>query len=282
MRVRVPTVPLHSLGSMMAKKSPYLHKLTDEVGGSIHSLNTIAVSLSHLSNSTTTPAGLNITWKPVNVGGASKNARRFAIRSSIVFHAEMLFEYLSELSKDPFWSPSGINFNIALKSQDSKAKRVSAFCKSIPGIEREWVVLTELMCHWRNKIVHAKSNANISSKDKQFLQSKSNDIYKDYYHFDVDKAISDFRADKVTLKEATTLTTFLIKCCNAIDDHYLNLVNNTKIADVISILNKERDFVVLTKQSKGEKRTRQIERWLEVNYSIFSPALIKDLVEHYT
>lgn len=262
-------------------KSGYLLKLLDEIGGSIHSLNTIAVSLSHLSNTSTAPAGLNITWKPVNVTGASRNARRFAIRSSIVFHAEILFEYLSELSKDPFWSPSGINFNVPLKSQDSKARRVSAFCNNIPGIEKEWMILTELMCHWRNKIIHVKSKSKISSKDKQFIQSKSQDIYNNFYHFDVNKAIEDFRADKVTLKEATTLTTFLIKCCNAIDDYYLSLVENTKKLDVITILNREKEFIVLTKQSPSKKKTRQIERWLKLNYNIFSDKVIDELIEYY-
>lgn len=263
-------------------QSVYLQKILDEIGGSIHSLNTIAVSLSHLSPSSSAPAGLNITWKPVNVSGASKNARRFAIRSSVVFHAEMLFEYLSELSKDPFWKTSGINFNVPLKSQDSKARRFSAFCKSIPNIDREWVILTELMCHWRNKIVHAKSNAQVSSSDRQFLQKKAQCIHDNFYHFDVNKAIEDYRADKVTLKEATTLTTFLIKCCNAIDAHYLSLVQLVSKEGVVDVLNKEKEFIVLTKQSISDKKTRQLEAWLKMHFGILSTEMIDELVKHYT
>ncbi|MFH4832314.1 hypothetical protein [Vibrio diabolicus] len=263
-------------------KSVYLQNLLDEIGGSINSLNTIAVSLSHLSPSSVAPSGLNITWNPVNVSVSAKNARRFAIRSSVVFHAEMLFEYLSELSKDPFWASSGLNFNVPLKSKDSKARRVSAFCKTIPDIDREWVILVELMCHWRNKIVHAKSNAQISSKDRQYLESKAQEIHDNYYHFDVNKAVEDFRADKVTLKEATTLTTFLIKCCSAIDTYYLSFVKNASEADVINILSKEKEFLVLTKQSNSPKKIRQVKAWLNMHYGMLSSDMIDGLVTYYT
>lgn len=265
----------------MMSKSVYLQKLLDEIGGSIHSLNTIAISLSYLSPASVVPSGLNITWNPVNVSGAAKNSRRFAIRSSVVFHAEMLFEYLSEISKDPFWRRSGLNFNVPLKSQDSKARRVSALCKEIPNLEREWMILAELMCHWRNKIVHAKSNAQISSKDRQFLQGKAQEIHDNYYHFDVNKAIEDFRADKVTLKEVTTLTTFLLKCCTAIDAYYLSLVQGTSQTDVIGILSQEKVFVSLTKQSTSAKKERQLKMWLNMHYGILSQEMIDSLVKHY-
>jgi len=262
--------------------SIYLNKLLDEVGGSIHSINTIAVSLSHISSTTVAPDGLNITWKPVNVSAASKNARRFAIRSALVFHAEMLFEYLSDLSKDAFWKASGKNFNIPLNSQDSKARRVSAFCKDIPGIEREWLILTELMCHWRNKIVHAKSNAQISASNRKFLLSQSRQISKNYYHFDVEKAIDDFRADTVTLKEVTTLTTFLIKCCRAIDAHYLSLANNSSADEISNVILENREFKVITKQPSSPKKSRQVRYWVEMNYSIFNEEVVNSLIEQHT
>lgn len=262
-------------------KSIYLKKLLDEIGGSINSINTIAVSLSSLKSSTKVPDGLNITWKPSDVPAAARNARRFANRSALVFHAEILFEYLSDLSRDSLWSISNKSFNKALNSQDSKARRVSAFCKSIPGIEREWIILVELMCHWRNKIVHAKSKAQISASDRKFLVSKSSDIAQNFYHFDVNKAIEDFRADKVTLKEVTTLTTFLIKCCTAVDKYYVDLVNKSSLDEISSTIIKNKEFQILTKQTSSPKKSRQIRSWIEMHYSILDKNVIDKLVDKH-
>ena len=147
----------------MSIESNHLKEFLGDVGHSVHCMNTIAVALSKITEKTKTPSTLNISWKPGDVKRSSVNSRRFAIKSAIVYSVESLFEYLSKVSKSELWLKDDLDFNVKKDSNDKKADRVVRFLEATPGVERECIILTELMCHWRNKVVHAKtSNAKLS------------------------------------------------------------------------------------------------------------------------
>ncbi|MCL6272234.1 hypothetical protein M3P05_20135 [Sansalvadorimonas sp. 2012CJ34-2] len=263
----------------------YLQFLLDEIGHSVHNLNTIAVSLSNLPSEPTVNPSLNIRWEPKNVKASSISARRFAIRSSIVFATELLFEYLSSISDDVFWKSTDqeLNFKKPLAAHDSKAKRFSEFCKNVPGIEHEWILLVELMCHWRNRIVHAStSKAQLSSSDRKYLEEKSSDIYNHFHHFDVIKTLSDYEADKVTLKEATTLITFLIKCCRKIDEYYFSSINQLSTEYFVKTLETDEQLIKIAKQQESSKRQRQIARYIKVTFSHLPEDKLAGIVQMYT
>jgi hypothetical protein len=266
-------------------ESKYLKPLLEEVGHSVHNLNTIAVSLSNLPKAPSVPSGMNIKWAPQNITSSSHNARRFAVRSAIVFSVEVLFEYLRQLSNDNMWKllNNDKNFRKELKSQNSKAKRFSVFCEGIPGLENEWRVLVELLCHWRNRIVHAStSKASLSSSDRQFLLSRTNYFYNGFHHFDVDKAVKDFEVDKVTLKEATTLITLLIKCVRKIDEFYLDEIGRIDIIQFKEKLESNDDFLKIKKLAKSKKRERQINRFIALELGYLSNESRVKIAESYT
>ncbi|CAI1539240.1 hypothetical protein [Serratia plymuthica] len=265
-------------------ETKYLQSVLKEIGYSVHNLNTIAVALSNLpSNSELNPA-LNIKWEPKNLEQSCFSARRFAVRSSLVFAVETLFEYMCSISNDVMWKKInfGLNFKAKLSTNDSKARRFSEFCKSIPGIEKEWYLLVELMCHWRNRIVHAStSNAELSSSDKKFLESKNSILYDNFYHFDVKKMLEDYDVDKVTLKEATTLITFLIKCCRKIDEHYFSSISFLSDQVYCDILDNDNQFTQLINQSSCAKRTRQITKYIEITLCYLSAEKRTELANMY-
>lgn len=265
-------------------ESKHLKKLLNEIGSSVHNINTIAVSLSNLSPGTQVADSLNIRWKPVDVTKSAICARRFAVRSAIVFCAEALFEYLSNLSGDPLWIAlgNGKNFHEELAANDSKAKRFSEFCKGISGIDREWAILVELLCHWRNRIVHAQSKASISAKDRQILESKAKEINENFYHFDVFKAFNDFEADRVTLKEATTLITFVIKCCRKIDEYYISKLKVLDLPSCEAIISADETFIHLAKQQESLKKNRKLTTYIKINYGLLSQKNIDSLVKKNT
>lgn len=281
MRVQVLTMP--SRFEKMTE-TKYLQFILNEIGYGVHNLNTIAVALSNLpSNSIQNPA-LNIKWEPKNLEQSCIAARKFAVRSSLVFAVEALFEYMSNISSDGLWKK--VNFELDFKKQlsanDSKARRFSEFCKAIPGIEKEWYLLVELMCHWRNRIVHAStSNAELSSSDKKILESKHSLLYDDFYHFDVKKALEDYDADRVTLKEATTLITFLIKCCRKIDEYYISSISCLSDEIYNEILDNDAKFSLLRNQMRSGKRSRQIKRYIEINLSYLTEEKITALANKY-
>ncbi|OLF53078.1 hypothetical protein BTN82_19265 [Pseudomonas chlororaphis] len=265
---------------MSTQESKHLRVFLDEVGNSVHCINTIVVGLSHLSASTVTPDGLNITWKPGNVENSSRNARRFAVRSAIVYAVESFFEYLGGMCRDKHW-PNGLgNFNDA-SSKASKAERVSSVLADIPAIEREWLILTELSCHWRNKIVHAQSTANISSTATDFLKSRKTEIYNNLHHLDVNQLLADFKTDKLTLKDGTTLITLLIKCARAVDLHYYDQLPEVSFEQLIAELEECEEYKALTNQQRSMKRTRQIQHWLRINYSTTDAALLQRVADAY-
>ncbi|MCJ8321447.1 MAG: hypothetical protein MJK12_17560 [Colwellia sp.] len=266
-------------------ETKYLHFVLDEIGYGVHNLNTIAVALSNLPSDSRVDPALNIKWEPKNVNTSSIAARRFAVRSSIVFAAETLFEYMNSISDDAMWKElnNGLDFSVELAAHDSKAKRFSEFCKSIPDIEKEWYLLVELMCHWRNRIVHAStSKAQLSSSDRQYLESKSSDIYETFHHFDIKKTLADYEADKVTLKEATTLITFLIKCCRKIDEYYLSSISNISDNVYCDILDKDEQLIKIRKQQHSDKRTRQITKYIEIKLSSLSAEKLVEITTKYT
>lgn len=257
-------------------ETTYLKVFLDDIGHSVHCMNTIAVSLSQLTPETTPPEELNISWKPGNISSSSINARRFAIKSSIVYSVESLFEYLSKISKDKFWSGTGKNFNESSNQNVSKADRVSGFLTGIPNIEKEWIILTELLCHWRNKVVHANSsNACISKTSKQYLFGKSQKIFDEYYHFDVNLALDNFDKNKFTLKDVTTLITMLIKCARAVDACYISTAISQSDEAIYEAMLDNQSLQTIMKQQKSDKRQRQAIKWVELNYGFLG----RDVIE---
>jgi hypothetical protein len=261
-------------------ETTYLKVLLDDIGHSVHCMNTIAVSLSQLTRETTPPKELNISWKPGNVSSSSINARRFAIKSSIVYSVESLFEYLSKISKDNFWLGTGKNYNEPSKLNLSKADRVSDFLTGIPNIEKEWIILTELLCHWRNKVVHANSsNACISRSSRQHLAEKSQKLFENHCHFDVKIALDNFENNKFTLKDVTTLITMLIKCARAVDAHLISTAKSLSDDVIYETIQKNLSFQTIIKQQASEKRYRQAIKWVELNYGFLGNDTIKRAIK---
>lgn len=266
------------------QESKYLQYLLNEIGHSVHNLNTIAVALSNLPNSPHVNPALNITWNPKDLSSSAVNARRFAIRSAIVLAAETLFEYMHKLSADPLWQSLnlGLDFRKELASQDSKAKRFSEICKKISGIDKEWYLLSELLCHWRNRVVHVStSKASLSATDRQYLKSKEEDIYSKFYHFEINKTLFDYDADKVTLKETTTLITFIIMCCREIDKYFLNSISKCDNIFFQDILVSDQVFQKILKQPQSSKKNRQISRFLKIKFYYLTEEKISTILMKY-
>ncbi len=255
--------------------------LIDEIGNTVHSLNTIVVSISIMPDAAIdVPKDLDISWKPQNIELSKIRARSFAKRSAYVYVAENLFEYLGKISSNPLWKYPSIHFN----GKEKKALRVYNFLKSIPGLEHESIILCELLCHWRNKVVHeATSNADLSSNKKDVLIAKRDELKESLHNFDTEVAISNFQSKKATLKDVSTMTTLVIKCCRAVDEYYFN-----GIADVVDFTEYKElfvandDFKNIYRQSPSEKRSRQIERWIRLNYGYMEEGKIYTLIDTLT
>jgi len=241
-------------------------------------MNTIAVALSVMPNDEVDiPKGLDISWKPKELSQSKIRARNFAEKSTYVYVAENLFEYLNEVSKNPLWAYPNINF----AGEEKKAIKSYNFLTQIPDTTDEMAILCELLCHWRNRIVHASSsNATLSSKKRQQLISKKAELYEGFHHFDTSIALSNFDNKQITLKDVSTLTTIVIKCCRAVDNYFFNgIIQITDFVKYKSTLLNNKDFQLICKQSISEKRTRQIDKWINLNYPYLETERLNKIIE---
>jgi hypothetical protein len=140
--------------------------------------------------------------------------------------------------------------------------------------------LTELLCHWRNKVVHAKSsNACISKSSKQYLVEKSQQISDNFYHFDVNIALDNYDKNKFTLKDVTTLITMLIKCARAVDAYFILTAKSQSDEVIYEAIQNNHTFQTIIKQQESDKRYRQAIRWVELNYGFLGKDTIKRAIK---
>ena len=252
-------------------------KLIEKIGNTVHSMNTIAVALSVMpTEEFEVPEKLDVSWKPKQIEESKKRARNFAGKSAYVYVAENLFEYLDEISKNPIWKFPNINF----KGEDKKAIKVYKFLNQIPTLSSEIIILAELICHWRNKIVHeSTSNAGLSSNKRDKLLESKKEIYESFHHFDVSIALNNFNTKKITLKDVSTLTTMVIKCCREVDELFFKGISENKdFSEYKKLFIAKEDFKKIYLKPKSEKRTRQIEKWVRLNYHYLDDEKIEKLL----
>lgn len=250
----------------MTAKTIFFKNFLNDVGNSVYSMNSIAVALSKMTTSTNIPNGLNISWNIGDVQATKEMSRNFAIRSTIVYVSESLNEYLKTISKSPLWSDSDRIFSKI--HGDGKAEKTYNFLKGINNIEEEWPILVEFLGHWRNRVVHSyTSNARLSSNKKRDVKNLREKIKSELNSFDIDEALDNFENNKKTLKDVSTLTTVTIKCARVVEDYYISMLpDKTNIDLYIELLKKDENFYKICKQEKSEKKSRQLKRWLEINY----------------
>lgn len=252
-----------------------LKNFLKDIGESVHSMNTIAVALSYLENEIP-PKGLEISWNPKSLKTSKLKARHYAESASYVYSAENIFEYLEKISKNPLWNYKDINF----LGDEKKAIKTYNFLSQIPDITKPMAIFCELLCHWRNRIVHLSiSNADLSNKKKQILIENATDIYAKFHHFDIEQALTNFKNKKITLKDTSTLITIAIKCMRTVDEHFQKGISNIELSKLKNYILEDKNFITIYNQTPSVKRTRQIKKWVGVNYPYLTEKKYTQVIE---
>ena len=250
--------------------------LIRDIGESVHSMNTIAVGLSKLNTrNCDIPEGLEISWKPNDIEKSKIKSRNYAERAAIIYSVESFFDYLDSISTNPFWNHANINF----KGEKKKADKVYDFLNQIPTMPDEMKILSELACHWRNKIVHSSaSKAKLSSNKIDRIRNLRDYIYENYHHFDINIALDNYRDKKITLKDSSTLITILIKSARLIDEFFFTEFSfETSKEDFKKSLKNNDDFNKIVKQQDSLKKTRQIRTLISMTHPFLSSNQIEIL-----
>jgi hypothetical protein len=190
--------------------SPPLARFTRSLGRVQHHLHTIVVGLSAVEKGIATkPDDLEITWQAHDVVGSARESRRFLLRATLIFAAEELKSYTTNV----------LRYRIcAVDDRDlpeSLAERIRASAESV---DPSYLTLAPLLVsHWRNRIVHHDSRSQLTSAERQYLLSKAEHIREFYKNIDVARLLEDFESDRPTLKEVTVLLAMCIRFVRQVD-----------------------------------------------------------------
>lgn len=195
-------------------KTPALQPFLDSVGHVVHYLNTIAVGLAGIeSGICTKPATLDISWNPKDIKASSRGARAFALNSAIVFLAEELGAYVNTILGYPGFK------SVALPKDLDRAGNFVALHQHLKLAEDHLFLGVLVVIHWRNRIIHKRSNAKLTkAQEMALLNNYSSVLYDDYKHLDAKLLLEHFVKKLPSLKDVSSLIALSINCVRRIED----------------------------------------------------------------
>ena len=201
----------------MPVESPPLHDFLKSIGKIQHHLHTIVVGLSAVeSGAAVKPDDLDITWKVSDPMGSAREARRFALASTLVFVAEGLCEYAKRVL-----SYRALAAGSEIKLPDERADRLAAVVKLVDLTPQYIGIAPVLIVHWRNRIVHQGSNASLNMAQEQLLVANAKAAFEAFKNVDVAKLLGDFERNLPTLKDVTVLIAMTVKALRQVDQGLL-------------------------------------------------------------
>ena len=302
-------------------QSPYLNDFLKNVGDAVHSINTIVVGLNSIKNGTyEKPDDLTITWKTSDNSFSSTRARQFALKSSLIYIEDSLAIYLkdcrtlteNEILKsilgrtNPQFIESQVelfrfnypntfhlfdNKNVKTKSADEKEflykhisseDRLRALDEFFNFELKYWIPCVVLLLKWRNKIAHRKSAGKLLPNDIKILEVNSTLIKDNHANIDINKTISNYENNEMTLKDITTFIAITIRFARAIDFQIFKSVNNIKIIEeYVKRKNLIPDYNSIINLKNQKVRKRKFSNFIITNISHLDSASIEYLYQDF-
>jgi hypothetical protein len=190
-------------------ESPPLTKFLHALGKVQHYLHTMVIGLSAVERGTATrPDDLDITWKANDLTGSAREARRFLLRATLIFAAEELNAYTTSVLR--YQNSS----NELPKDRASRIRALDGFDQIDP---KHLTVAPLIVTHWRNRIVHRESRADLTAAEKKLLLEDKDAVREAFKGIDVARLLQDFGKDTPTLKDVTVLLAMSIRFVRQID-----------------------------------------------------------------
>ncbi|WP_339484054.1 MULTISPECIES: hypothetical protein [Pseudomonas] len=250
--------------------TPALQPFLNATGHIVHHLNSIVVGLSAVETGMAVkPATMDITWSPHSPRTSGRQARAFALRSTLVFLSEELNGYLDRLTTFP-----GVNRPADWESK-SKSDRLMAVWRLL-GLEEDFILVGALLVgHWRNRIIHRKSNARLTDAQRMLFVNAADKIGENFKNLDPTRTLEDFEKDTPTLKDVSSLTAMAIRCVKKLDDAVPEPKSAEEIAMWLSALglSDDLDRVRRISSAKGKE---------QVGVSTFLRTHCPELLDAYT
>jgi hypothetical protein len=192
--------------------TPALQPFLDATGRIVHHLNTIVVGLSSVESGVATkPASMDITWLPRDVITSSRQARAFALRSTLVFLAEELNSYVDQITRYP-----GLNRSGDWDSKKKADRLIAVQCQLM--IQEDFIFVgAVLVAHWRNRNIHGQSRAKLTNAQRKILLDANETLKTEFKNLDAHRLLDDFDADSPSLKDTSSLVAMAIRFVKRLD-----------------------------------------------------------------
>jgi hypothetical protein len=230
-------------------QTPALRQFLHEVGKVVHHLNSIAVGLSAVEQGLATkPAGLDISWHPADPVASGRQARSFALRSTIVMVSELLGEYIAQVARFPSCK------DLVLPPKGERYQNLEVVKNFFSISEVELFLDPLLLVHWRNRIIHRKSNAGLTSAQRDQFISCKDVLFRSYKNLDPSLLLNHFDSNSPTLKDTSSLVAMTINFVKSVDGFIREPSSEEEVMEWIALLGIEDqlDRVKRVSSSKGK------------------------------
>lgn len=249
-----------------------LRNFLNETGEAVAHLNTIIVGLDAVEKGHQKPEGINISWSPHDRKVAAIKARRFAIEAALQKSTAALKEYISAISKLEVLEAARRSWDKDTSSTD----RIASVSSHLLGKEDYLHIGACLLVHWRNRIVHKRSKAELTPKQKRFFSHASSEIERNFGGLKVDRLFEDFSTNRPTLKDISSLITFTIRLVRKLDGS-LGTATKTDLDHFLNWYCLDEAIERVARETSEQKRYASTIRLLETE----APALVKAYSQYY-
>ena len=249
--------------------TPALQPFLNAVGRIVHHLNAIVVGLSAVeSGAASKPETMHITWAPNDPQTSARQARAFALRSTLVFLSEEVNGYLDSLTTFP-----GVGRPGDWESK-SKTDRLIAISRHL-NLEEDFILVGALLVgHWRNRNIHRKSSARLTDTQRKVFVEAWEEIGKNFKNLDPKKTLEHFENDTPTLKDVSSLTAMAIRCVKRFDEAIPEPKSAEEVNDWLSALDLLEDLDRVRRVSIAKQKE-------EVGVSTFLQTHCPELLNSY-
>jgi hypothetical protein len=191
-----------------------LSLMLDEVGSAVFSLNTAVVGLDAVEKGHRKPETLDISWDPKDRMVAARKSRRFILEAVLVRVAEAVNQYCSAVGRTCRLSSVAAKWNGNTKTTE----KIADVGKELVAAEDAYLTIgAQLLVHWRNKVVHTRSNAKLTGVQENVLKSKAAFIRDNYANLDILQLLNHFQSSQPTLKDISSLISMSIRYSRSVD-----------------------------------------------------------------
>jgi hypothetical protein len=237
-----------------------LKDLLSSVGEAVANLNTAVVGLDAVEQGHEKPEKLNISWKPHDRTAAARKSRRFLVEAVLVRVAEALSEFVLVSARLP-------RFNSVRSGWDSKtsrAEKLGDVAAEVLGSESYLIAGATLLIHWRNRVVHPRSQASLLPQQEKTLRAASEEIEKNFAGLSVDRLLKDFEIGQPTLKDVSSLIAMSIRMAREVDKAVNNL-SNDDLDVLLEHYGLKARIAEIEAQTTPTKRQASVVRMLQSN-----------------